>query len=76
MIKEGGPYTLNIILFILIEDKLRENWLKWFGYIKRKPTDAPIRKSDLVSIDGNVRGKGIHKLTWWDIIKKTLYHVV
>ena len=34
--------------------------------------DAPVRKSDLVSIDGNTRGRGRPKLTWWGIIKKDM----
>ena len=55
-----------------IEDKLRENRLRWFGHVKRRPMDAPVRKSDLVSIDGNTRGRGRAKLTWWDIIKKNM----
>ena len=54
-----------------IEDKLRENRLRWFGHVNRRPMDAPVRKSDLVSID-NTRGRGSPKLTLWDIIKKDM----
>ena len=30
-----------------IEDKMRENRLRWFGHIQRKPLDALVRKSVL-----------------------------
>lgn len=26
-----------------IEDKMRENWSRWFGHVNRRPTDTPIR---------------------------------
>ena len=29
-----------------IEDKMRENWLRWFGYMNRGPTKATIRICD------------------------------
>ena len=53
-----------------IEDKMRENRLRWFGHIQRKPLDASVRKSDLLTIHGNARGRGRPKLTWIEIIKK------
>ena len=53
-----------------IEDKMRENQLRWFGHIQRRPLDDPVRKSDLLTIYGNARGRGRPKLTWIEIIKK------
>ena len=55
-----------------IEDKMRENRLRWFGHIQRKPLDAPVRKSDLLTIHGNARGRGRPKPTWIEIIKKDI----
>ena len=46
-----------------IENKLRENRLIWFGHVKHKPLDAPVRKSDLISIDDNTRSRCRPKLT-------------
>ena len=33
-----------------IDEKMRENRLRWFGYIQRRPINAPIRKSDAIHI--------------------------
>ena len=55
-----------------IEDKMRENRLRWFGHVQRKPLDAPVRKSDLLTIHGNAKGRGRPKLTLTKIIKKDI----
>ena len=55
-----------------IEEKMRENWLRWFGHIKRRTINTPIRKSDAIHIEANARGRGRPKLTWVEIIKKNL----
>ena len=55
-----------------IKEKMRENRLRWFGYIQRRPTNAPVRKSDVIHIKGNTRGRGRPKLTWIEIINKDL----
>ena len=56
-----------------IEYKMRENWLWWFRHIQWKPLDALVRKSDLLTIHGNARGRGRPKLIWTEIIKKDNY---
>ena len=30
------------------EDKLRENTLRWLGHICRRPTDAIVKRSDMI----------------------------
>ena len=55
-----------------IEEKIRYNRLRWFGHIQRTKINAPVRKSDAIDIEGNVRGRGRPKLTWVEIIKKDL----
>ena len=39
-----------------IEEKIRENRLRWFDHIQRRSINAPIRKSDVIHIKGNARG--------------------
>jgi len=39
-----------------IEDKLRETRLRWFGHVKRKSVDAPMRRCE--NIPKGKRGKG------------------
>ena len=53
-----------------IEDKMRENWLWLFGHLQRRLLDTSIRKSDILIVHDNDRGKGKPKLTWTKIIKK------
>ena len=42
----------------LIEDKIREACLRWFGHVQHKPAAAPVRKSLVMKVDGPPRGKG------------------
>ena len=37
----------DLVGVVPIEDKLRENRLRWFGHICRKPTDVVVKKSDM-----------------------------
>ena len=46
--------------------------MTWFGHIQRKLLDALVKKSDLLTIHSNARGRGRPKLTWTDIIKKDI----
>ena len=29
-----------------IEDKMRENQLRWFEHVKQRPTDAPVKRGE------------------------------
>ena len=51
---------------------MRENRLRWFCHIQRRPINAPVKKSYAIHIEGNARGRGRPKLTWVEIIKKDL----
>ena len=39
-----------------LEDKLRETRLRWFGHVKRRSVDAPVRRREV--IDLRIIGKG------------------
>ena len=62
----------KMIMVAPIEEKMRENRLRWFGHIQRRPTNASVRKSDAIHIEGNARGRGRSKLTYVEITKKDL----
>ena len=32
-----------------IEEKMRENYLRWFGHVRRKPTDAPVQRVEHIN---------------------------
>ena len=33
-----------------IEDKMRETKLRWFGHMKRRSVDAPVRRCEIINI--------------------------
>ena len=41
-----------------IEDKLRESRLSWFGHVKRRRVDAPVRRCESISLSEGRRGRG------------------
>lgn len=41
-----------------IEEKMRENRMRFVGHIERRPMDAPVMKSDLLPLEGPRRRKG------------------
>ena len=48
----------------LIEEKLVQQWLRWFGHVQRRPPEALVH-SGILSQDSNMkRGRGRPKLTW------------
>ncbi|KAJ7946136.1 Retrovirus-related Pol polyprotein LINE-1 [Quillaja saponaria] len=55
-----------------IEKKMRENRLRWFGHIQRRPMDTVVKQGDMVQVPGVRRGKGRPKLTWGAVIEKDM----
>ena len=55
-----------------IEDKLRENRLRWFGHIQRRPTEAVVKRRDVVTVDGSVRGQRWPKLTLVSVVNRDM----
>ena len=41
-----------------IEDKIRETRFRWFGHVKRRSVDAPVRRSEMIDIPSGKRGRG------------------
>ncbi|KAM1889548.1 hypothetical protein ACFX13_047518 [Malus domestica] len=58
-----------------IEGKMRENRLRWFGHVQRRPTDAPIRRGDYGTEVQGLRGRGIPRKTLEETLRKDLEYL-
>ena len=56
----------------LIEDKLKENRVMWFGHICCKPTNAIVRRSNMSISNDSIRERGRAKLTLDAIVKNDM----
>ena len=50
---------------------MRENRLRWFGHVQRKPIEAPVRRIETIIVEGK-RSRGRPKITWVEQIKDDL----
>ena len=55
-----------------IDEKITESRLRWFGHVRRRPTEAPVRRIDKLEDSPLKRGRGRPLTTLRDIIKKDL----
>ncbi|KAL6570221.1 hypothetical protein OROMI_014735 [Orobanche minor] len=55
-----------------IEDKMMENRLRWFGHVRRRPVDAPVRRLESWGTSNIVKGRGRPKKTWIKLIKNDM----
>jgi len=55
-----------------IEDKMRQTRLKWFGHVKRRSMDAPIRRCQRINIPKGRRGRGRPKKRLEAVIREDL----
>jgi hypothetical protein len=55
-----------------IEEKLIQHRLRWFGYVQRRPPEAPVRSGVLKRGDNVKRGRGRARLTWDETVKRDL----
>jgi len=56
----------------LIEEKLTQHRLRWFGHVQRRLPEAPVRSGLLKRVDNVKRGRGRPKLTWDEAVKRDL----
>ena len=52
-----------------IEEKMRENHLRWFGHVRRKLTDASIRRVERIKLGQVKRAQGRPKKIWIEVIR-------
>ena len=55
-----------------IEEKMRENCLRWFGHVRRRPTDAPVRRVKRIKLGQVKRAQGRPKKTWIEVIRQDI----
>ena len=48
-----------------IKDKMRENRLRWFGHVRRRPTDAPVRRVERIKLGQVKRAQGERRKYGW-----------
>ena len=55
-----------------IEDKFRESRLRWFGHVKRRSVEAPVRRCETINISVGYRGRGRPKKSLDEVIRGDL----
>ncbi|XP_070056594.1 uncharacterized protein [Nicotiana tomentosiformis] len=55
-----------------IEDKMREEWLRWFVHVRRRNTDAPMSRCERLILQGLQRGRGRPKKRWGEVIRQDM----
>ena len=55
-----------------IGDKIREARLCWFGHIRRRSWDAPVRRCDKLYRSDYKRSRGRSKKSWSEVIRHDL----
>ena len=53
-----------------VEEKMRENRLRWFGHVRRRPTDVPVRRVEYIKLEQVKRAQGRPKKTWIEVIRQ------
>ncbi|XP_075087676.1 uncharacterized protein LOC142169677 [Nicotiana tabacum] len=67
--KIRNEYIRDMVGVAPIEDKLRESKLRWFEHVKRKDLDAPVRRSERLTMAGQRSGRGRPKMYWGEVIR-------
>ena len=55
-----------------IEDKMRETRLRWFGHVKRRSADAPVKRCEMINIPEGKRGRSRPKKSLNEVIREDL----
>ncbi|PHT52732.1 Brefeldin A-inhibited guanine nucleotide-exchange protein 5 [Capsicum baccatum] len=55
-----------------VECKMREVRLSWFGHVKRRGMDAPVRRCERLALDGFRRGRGRQNEYWGEVIRRDM----
>jgi len=52
-----------------LEEKIRESRLRWFGHVKRRSVNAPVRRCEEIKLMHCRRGRGRSKMSWNKVIR-------
>ena len=55
-----------------IEDEMRETRLRWFGHVKRRSVEAPVRRCKMINIPEGRRGRGRSKKSLDEVIREDM----
>ncbi|XP_070042863.1 uncharacterized protein [Nicotiana tomentosiformis] len=55
-----------------VEENMREARLRWFGHVKRRSIEAPVRRCERVASVGIRRGRGMPKKFWGEVIRRDM----
>jgi hypothetical protein len=55
-----------------VEEKLMQHRLRWFGHIRRRLAEAPVRSGVIRRSGNEKRGRGRPNLTWEESVKRDL----
>ncbi len=59
-----------------IDEKMRESRLRWFGHVRRRPMDAPVRRVETIELRTQIkRSRGRPIKTWKETIKNDLKYL-
>jgi len=62
----------DFVKVVPIEDKMRESRLRWFGHVKRRSVDAPVRRCERINLPQGKRGRGRPKKSLDEVIREDL----
>ena len=46
---------------------MREARLRWFGHVRRRPMNAPVRRGETIVCSNSRRGRGRPKKSWREV---------
>ena len=51
---------------------MRENRLRWFGHVRRRPTYVPVLRVEHINLGQVKRAQGRQKKTWIEVIRQDI----
>jgi len=62
----------DLVKVALIEDKMRETRLTWFGHVRRRSVDGPVRRCERINVPEGKRVRGWPKKSFDEVIREDL----